>query len=544
MKEMKYILLLVLGLSLTLGSCQKFLEETPTGSLTDKSAVTSYAGGIALTTGGYRTLANWTAGSAWWGGNLVNAMEYATGEAYSQYQAADLYKFETDVESGDSGYFIDPWNNWYRGVRDCNLAIKMIPGVTGMTAADKSKSLGELRTLRAFYYFCLVRHYGDVPYNTSVLTDISQASKPRTSLKAIYDKIIVPDLEYAVNESGLADAKSTDGRVTKHIARMIMADVYLNMAGYPYQEVNADADTAKKWCTDGLWTMKGYPVINASAKDFMQKAKVQLDFVYGLYPLGDFADLRMSEMNNKGGAIFSVQYLSGTRNNDVIQTFLPLASQISQNDENGTGIPSLAYRNSYNPTDKRVQERVYFFTSDNISTKYDPNEGPASKFPLPFLFKYYDVKSIKVGGGSGLNWPLYRYADVLLMLTEVNWALKANGVAISDADIVKGINEVRNRALVPTYLASDISLLTIMSERAYELIFENKMLWDQRRTRMTLKDGSGQFAGVENFVGHQPTNFNFQFSPKHLLSPVASTELDNNRKCLQNYGWSPKQIGQ
>jgi hypothetical protein len=544
MKEMKYILLLVLGLGLMLGSCKKFLEETPTGSLTDKSAITSFAGGTALATGAYRTLVNWTNGAQWWGGDLVNAMEYATGEAYSQYQAADLYKYETDVESGDSEYFIAPWNNWYRGVRDCNLAIQMLPGVTGMTANDKLKALGEVRTLRAFYYFCLVRHYGDVVYNVSVLTDITQAAKPRTSLKVIYDKIIVPDLEFAVNESGLADTKSTDGRVTNHIARMIMADVYLNMAGYPYQEVNADADTTKKWCADGLWTMQGYPVINASAKDFLQKAKEQLDFLYGLYPLGDFSDLRTPAVNNKGGAIFSVQYLAGTSNNNMIQTCLPLASQISQNDENGTTIPSLAYHNSYNPADKRVQERVYFFTSDNISTKYDPNEGPASKFPLPFLFKYYDVQAIKVGGGSGLNWPLYRYADVLLMLTEVNWALKANGVAISDVDMVKGINEVRTRALVPTYLASDISLLTIMSERAYELIFENKMLWDQRRTRMALKDGSGQFAGIENFVGHQPTNFNFQFSPKHLLSPVASTELDNNRKCLQNYGWNPKQVGQ
>jgi len=538
---MKYILLLVLGLGLTLGSCQKFLEETPTGSLTDKSAITSYAGGVALTTGGYRTLVNWTNASAWWGGNLVNALEYATGEAYSQYQAADLYKFETDVESGDSGYFIDPWNNWYGGVRDCNLAIKMIPGVTGMTAADKSKALGELRTLRAFYYFCLVRHYGDVPYNISVLTDITQASKPRTSLKAIYDKIIVPDLEFALN-SKLVDERST-GRVTKHVARALAADVYLTMAGYPYQE--AKTDTTKAWCLDGLWSMTQYPVNTQSAKDLLQKAKTQLDFLYGQYPIGDFADLHMPEMDNKGGAIWQVQYLRGTSANGVVQCFVPLSSHTTVlTTETGTIIPSVTYSASFNPLDKRIADRAYFYYNDTYAAKYDVNEGPAGKFPVPFLYKYYDYDAIKVTGRSGLNFNLYRYADVLLMLTEVNWTLRQLGVSVPDADIVKGINEVRTRALVPTYLASDISLLTIMSERAYELIFENKMLWDQRRTRMALKDGSGQFAGIENFVGHQPTNFNFQFSPKHLLSPVASTELDNNRKCLQNYGWNPKQVGQ
>jgi hypothetical protein len=55
---MKYILLLVLGLGLMLGSCQKFLEETPTGSLTSESAITSAPGGLALASGPYRALAS------------------------------------------------------------------------------------------------------------------------------------------------------------------------------------------------------------------------------------------------------------------------------------------------------------------------------------------------------------------------------------------------------------------------------------------------------------------------------------------------------
>ena len=83
-----------------------------------------------------------------------------------------------------------------------------------------------------------------------------------------------------------------------------------------------------------------------------------------------------------------------------------------------------------------------------------------------------------------------------------------------------------------------------MAERAYELLFENKMIWDMRRTRMALKDGVGSFAAIEPLVGHQPKNFNYQFSAKHLLSPVSSTEIDNNKLCLQNFGWAPKQVGQ
>lgn len=543
---MKHIVLIVLGLGIMLGSCTKFLEETPTGSLTSQSTVTSAPGGLALASGPYRSLIGILNGGDQWGKIMANALEYPTGKAYSQYMGSILWVYESDAIAGDYDYFINIWNSWYQGVRDCNLSISMLPNVTGLSADQRSAYLGEVRALRAFYYFNLVRFYGDVVYNTSVLTDISQATRPRTSLKTIYDKIIVPDLEFAVNESKLADAKSSDGRITKYTARTILADVYLTMTGYPYQEVNADPDTTKQWCTQGLWTMTDYPVNTPSAIALLQKAKTQLDFLYGAYTLGTYDDLRNpATNNNKGEAIFQAQRLAGTANLNIIPFTLPMASRVSAyNDEFGTYIPSQAYHDSYNPADKRVQDRQFFFYSDTKAPKHDANEGPAAKFPIPFLYKWYDNAGIKTTGTSGLNWTFYRYADVLLMQTEVNWALNQLGTAVPEAEIVKGINAVRTRALMGTYTGFDVNLQSIMAERAYELIFENKMLFDMRRTRKALKDGSGQFTGILNFVGHQPTNFNYQFTAKHLLSPVSSTELDNNRNCLQNFGWAPKQKGQ
>ncbi len=539
---MKPIIYFSLALLLILSSCEKFLEEKPTGTLTTESKLSSNDAGIALATGAYRSLANWTAGVSEWGGNLVGGYEYFTGKAYSQYMGAKLFKYETDTENGEEDYFSYPWRYWYQGIRDCNLAIKMIPEISGMSVDDKSKYLGEVRTLRAFYYFCLVRYYGDVIYNTEVITDLSQVQRPRSSLATIYNKIIVPDLEFAVNESKLEDVRS-GGRVTKHVARAILADVYLTMSGYPYQEVITD--TTKSWCVGGLWSMTQYPVNSQSAKELLQKAKTQLDFLYGKYPIGKFSDLPDPAMDNKNGAIFQVQYLVGTTNNGCVQCFVPLSSHTTVlTTETGTIIPSLGYYNSFNPADKRIEDRAYFYYSDTYASKYDVNESPAGKFPCPFLYKYYDYQCMKVTGSSGLNFNLYRYADILLMLTEVNWALRQLGVSIPDNDIVKGINEVRERAGLSTFLASDLTLKDIMSERAYELIFENKMLWDQRRTRKALVDGSGSFTALENLVGHQPASFNYKFSKKHLLSPVSVNEISTNTKCLQNYSWLPVQIGQ
>ena len=85
---MKQTLYIVLALSLILGSCENFLEETPTGTLTTESPLSSNASGVALATGGYRSLRQWTDGVSEWGGNLVGGLEYFTGKAYSHYMGA------------------------------------------------------------------------------------------------------------------------------------------------------------------------------------------------------------------------------------------------------------------------------------------------------------------------------------------------------------------------------------------------------------------------------------------------------------------------
>jgi len=167
------------------------------------------------------------------------------------------------------------------------------------------------------------------------------------------------------------------------------------------------------------------------------------------------------------------------------------------------------------------------------------------------VFKFYDKVAVKVDGLCNLNWTFYRYADVLLKLTEVNWTLRQLGQSVSDADITKGINEVRRRALLPEYIVGEVDFLSIMSERAYELMLENYMLWDMRRTRKAITNGSEKFNSVENLVGHFPDrtwlpdqSYNHAIDVHELIQPIPKYDIDNNTKTLQNYGYTPKQIGQ
>jgi len=545
-KNMKYRYLIVLVIGLALNSCQEFLEEIPTGSLTTQSTITSTESGLALVAGAYRYLPQYCSGVPGFStGILLGALEYATGKALTPMPVTEAWQWDQDALTGTSSYMRTFWKNWFGGVKDCNLALELLPKVTDLSADQKSKYIGEVRVLRAWYYFLLVRYFGDLPLVTSVLTDVNLAQSPRVSLKTIYDKVIIPDLKHAIEESTLPDAQSTDGHVTKYVARMILADVYLTCAGYPYQEVATD--TTKAWCTDGLFSASTYPVNSESAIDFLMKAKEQLDVLYGRYTLGTYDDLHDVKMNNKGEAIFQAQFLAGTINNFLPWNTLPEGSQLAIRSVGmETLVPRKSYYDSYDPADKRIQERQFFFTSDNIHSKWDPNESPDPLFnrDVAFLYKYYDYEGFKITGYSSLNYTFYRYAETLLMLTEVNWTLRQLGENVSDNDILKGINEVRRRALLSDYVVSDVDLLSIMGERAYELVFENKMIWDQRRTRMCLVEGNGRWSKIEPFVGHKPENFSFTLTIKQLLSPISVEEIDNNRQCNQNFGYTPKQIGQ
>lgn len=522
---------------ITLSGCEEFLEEVPTTELTASADLTAREYGLPITIGAYRMLGAWTGGARDWGNQLPNTLEFPTGGAFTNEPHARFDKYQSNQVTGNLlDNFNNQWSNWYQGVQAANQAIDLLPAVD-LPEVILNEYLGEVRALRAFYYFGIVRYWGDAVMITEPLENVTLAEMPKTSLKTIYDEVIIPDLEFAL--ANVPAGKSPDGRVTKDVVRAILADVYMTTAGYPYQEVETSPTT--DWCGQGSWSMTAYPVSSSSATGFLTKAKGLLDDLYNEYELGTYDDLHDPAMNNLGEAIFQIQYASQEFTNDILQRSLPLLTNISKSDENGSFVPALHYYNSYAANDKRAMERQMFFTwdtkIDNVLDTVIFNEAANT---TPHLYKYYDVAAVKSTDGSGLNWSHYRYADILLMLTEVNWALAGGGTS-SSAETLKGINEVRIRAeLAPL---TSVTLKDIISERAWELVFENKMLWDQRRTRRAIIYGDNEISAIQNFVGHQPEIFNFAFAPMHLLSPIPGDEMANNGLIQQNFGYLPIQTG-
>jgi len=113
------------------------------------------------------------------------------------------------------------YSNWWIGIGRANTVIANVPAID-MDETEKNIILGETRALRAFYYYQLVRAFGDQPLILDEIDERADFEKPRLSAEEIYDQVIIPDLQFA--EENCADELHT-GRITKWTAKLILSEV-------------------------------------------------------------------------------------------------------------------------------------------------------------------------------------------------------------------------------------------------------------------------------------------------------------------------------
>ncbi|MFD2147779.1 RagB/SusD family nutrient uptake outer membrane protein [Mucilaginibacter antarcticus] len=342
--------------------------------------------------------------------------------------------------------------------------------------------LAEVRTLRALYYFYLVRMYGAVPKITKVATDIPSLQVARSPAKQIYDEIIIPDLLEA--EKSTLPWKDATGKVSMGAVKSILADVYLTYAG---------------------------AAINGGAAAYTESAKRSLEVVtkggYTLFP--NYTDMIIPANKNSGEFIFQVQFAAAIPStNPLTSLMIPNFSKTSKYaDEYGSVWPTAQFLASFPAGDKRRQERQFFYTSDN-----NINDNTTVTFTHPYVYKFYDANAVKNTSRSDLNYTIYRLADVMLMYAEAS--NRAEGGPNSTA---KGyVDQIRGRANLGILgaLSVDAFEQEVWSQRYWELCFENKMWFDMIRTRKVRNDITGNF---DNFVGHT-TVFNATFAEKIYCS--------------------------
>lgn len=502
---MKNIILLAIVLFLSAGfSCTDFLDEKPTGTMATDSPLSSLESCTALANSPYSNLTVFDQNEGTWGGNTIWLLEFMTGKVYSEAAQAEFIDYRTLTLNSRSRYIQMWWQDCYAGIAKANLAIQKIPEFTQVSETVRSKYMGEVRFLRALYYFYLVRIFGDIPKIDVVQSQLSELYIERSPVKTIYDEIIIPDLLAA--DSSSLPAKDETGRVSMGAVKALLADVYLNYAGFP---------------------------VNAGKDAYSESAKRSAELInaknYSLFD--NYSEMRLPANNNKKEFIFQVQFSLDKSHNDIVPKVLPPKSDISvYSSEYGSLVPTKEFYDSYIKGDKRAEERQFFFSWYPASpTKTnDPDRLQRVDFGGQYIYKFFDETAIRTTGKSTLNWTLYRYADVLLMYAEAQAA--SDGTANNLA--LESLNKVRKRANLPDFTNSNGTdfIKAVWDERYHELCFESKMWFDQVRTRKIRNDFTGNY---DNYVGYK-TVFGTTLTEKFLLFPLPQSELNANPKLKQN----------
>lgn len=361
---------------------------------------------------------------------------------------------------------------------------------------------GELKFLRAYYYFHLVQYFGDVIIMTEPLDAPEEAwTYSRQPTDEVYS-LIESDLETAV--SGVPEpGEAVTGRVTKGAALSLLGKVYLTRKEY-----------GKAIRTLEQVRSLGYSLLSS------------------------YADVFDPQNKNHAESIFDVQFQGGNdlgEHSSFIYTFAPRESEgavINFPGQNGGGwnIPSLDIINSYEEGDLRKEV--------SLNEGYTNNEG--SWVSVPYITKYHHPHEIRERTDD--NWPVLRYADVLLMLAE---AINEESGPTGEAH--NYLNQVRERAGIEPVngLSQEAFRKAVLHERRIELAFENHRWFDLKRTKTPeelaefLNDhGEVEKGNPTTSRGGIPfTDGDYVFELHEALFPIPADEILINDELTQNPGY-------
>ena len=215
-----------------MGCSEDFLDNPPKGQPTTGNFPTTANDAELAINGVYNTLRIWNLHAG--GFPILDIMSDEAKKGSNPGDGVVIRQFEEFTFTPSNGSFERWWGSLYKGIKRSHLVLENVPGIN-MDEQLQTRILAEARFLRGFFYFTLVRAFGDVPKVTS--------SEPpqqmgRTDKEEIYQEIIIPDFEFAIEHLPVrSDYSSSElGRATKGAARGLLAKVYLWRENYELAE--------------------------------------------------------------------------------------------------------------------------------------------------------------------------------------------------------------------------------------------------------------------------------------------------------------------
>ena len=447
------------------------------------------------------------------------------------------------------------WSEFYKGIYRANQVIERVTVLRDNMAdiADRSPKevsdlnsynniLGDAHFLRGFMYFQLVKNWGDVPLRLTSNITIETLKAQRNSKVEVYEQI-EKDMALAISLLPEASNVKSSARVSKGAAQGILARVYLTWAGSPVKDTSKFAKaTELAWAVvssgqHGLNTTVEKLTVGAPFDQFFpQVFKNLTDNVYE--PRESMWEIQFSFV---GASRFDASVLGtwhGITQHDNSSYGRGAPRQYNLPTFYDTFEPDDSIRRDYSIAQFEIDKNDKFVIVTRNSLKW--SVGKYRRYLLNSVSpdKNYDV----------INFPVLRYADVLLMLAEgVNETLEnggtlPSGVSLSTAH--QAVNQVRRRArMLPIgdVAASDVAgsgqifRQQIRNERSWELCNENLRRPDLIRWGIlveTVKQTGAAMAaaGFTKEIDYFPA---FNIQDRHVLMPIPfSVEISQNPDIL------------
>lgn len=375
---------------------------------------------------------------------LMGTDECVSTESNSKYNVSN-YDYTNTSSMLNSTY-----TSMYKAIEYANVCIKNLPAMS-VSEGEQTKLnglLGEAFAIRAYAYWCIVRFYGDVPYTDVLTSDLTTYSSSRVSRDIIYDNCVA-DLQRAVELLPWYDEGylKTPERISKNAAYGILARVALYAAGYSLRwdlnTVPYDKATVKIAQRDDTERIRELYQIAADAC----KAVI----VHGKNGLLDdydqiFRDLGNQTYNEETIFEFGSYGPNGTNVRTGYTNGIPTSGQDNSTGGMGKGGGAMiAMPTFYFEFDKDDQRRDVSICNYGLKLSNNGNEYQMNTFAGMGVGKYrINWKSEKgtKDDRRDINWPLLRYADVLLMYAEALNELN-NGATV---EAVNAVKQVRMRA--------------------------------------------------------------------------------------------------
>ena len=510
---MKNINIKLLGLIalFALGSCKKdFLEQSnPDASAISKSFKTENDVLLAVN-GCYALLRSGNTigeGSDLW----TDQRSDDTGTNDNQSNAGEPFGFNNFSLIPTNSYLFTHWSYMYAVISNCNIVLSNIDKVNFAKPETKQQYKAEAESIRALIYFHLVREWGDVPLVTTQFTNLADvtASTGRNPQAAVYAQIVADLKDAQGSPLPATQAAGTIGRISLAAVNTLLGQVYLTMA------TTLDAGNKTTNLNNALTSLTAA----YNAKTFGNLKDIPYTDVFDVTKKSTCPELIWQIVNIQGDPIYS--------------------SSIAANSQ-AKGETVNSQKSSSSVGDNVTHDLVYDYEANDLRGTFSIKFANDATVKDWFVTKFRDVSSGAGKNGYGGNdWILMRYADVILMLAEVNMYLGNNAAAIQYLDMV------RARANMPTYEVSSQDptyasnyptlKLAILHERRVELAFEHHRLFDLLRTFTTDEL-------VAYFHSKSQANFgsallsNFTTKDRFFPIPFNETKL-NPVKMYQNPGY-------